>query len=307
MSVSSPEITGTSAPPRVWSELFADMADFSALDWGRSSRRFRAADFVRSLVSRDLVEHWLAFGNLRYPQFNVAYGGKAAPPTSFTRTITRGVHQQTGCAVPEKIAAHIRGGATLTLSNPEQWHQPATRFCHDLAVATRARAELFVYITAPGQYGSKPHRDDGEIFIVQLEGSKRWSLYDIPTDDRWGMGMIGGDPEPSDTFVLNPGDALYVPTGLGHRAEALSEGSVHLTISVRTARLHEIVTSWANGVASALPRNARMAATTSERRQQLRELFEMLEKQAANADIDAVLDTLVETDRLPHRQPLRLW
>jgi lysine-specific demethylase/histidyl-hydroxylase NO66 len=38
-----------------------------------------------------------------------------------------------------------------------------------------------MYLTPPGTQGFAPHYDDVEVFILQLEGKKRWRLYEPRT------------------------------------------------------------------------------------------------------------------------------
>ena len=73
---------------------------------------------------------------------------------------------------------------------------------------------------------------------MQLEGTKRWRLYDrpdaatCPSADRtteFGRHDLGA---PTQELVLSPGDLLYLPRGVVHEALAQTEGhSLHLTFS----------------------------------------------------------------------------
>jgi len=93
------------------------------------------------------------------------------------------------------------------------------------------------YLTPAGMSGFAPHYDDHDVFVLQLEGKKEWSLHAplallpvepltrIP-DDRLG--------EPLRTVTLDPGDLLYIPRGFIHYARAAHTHSLHLTVGVRT-------------------------------------------------------------------------
>ena len=54
---------------------------------------------------------------------------------------------------------------------------------------------------------------------------------------------------PSLDVVLRPGDALYLPRGYLHAAEALGEMSAHLTVGVHSLTRHSIVEAIAGLVA----------------------------------------------------------
>jgi hypothetical protein len=300
-------MSSTTAAPlhgtRTWAtDLFADVRDAANLEWGRAAARFAVADTARSLASRKLLQRWLAFGNLQYPQFNVGRGGEATPPTLYTRAQTYGARRLTGCADPEKIAALVRDGATLTLSNPERWDEGLAGLCRSLRRETETDVQAFVYLTAPNCYGSRPHRDAAEVFVIQNEGTKRWYLYDIPAGDDWKMGHIGGEPQPSEILELGPGDGLYVPAGMGHCAQAGPNGSLHTTISLRTPRMSEVLTAWVTAVARALPRNERLPMEKGARFPVVRELLLKIAKEAqgaAAADIDGLLRSMTTEQHIP--------
>jgi hypothetical protein len=245
-----------SAP--VWADLFAKPEQALDLDLGADRLRFAAGDRVRSLVSRPAIEHWLAYGNLRYPQVSLSYAGQAAPPTTYTRARLVGEHQLSGCADLARISTQLDSGATLVLVNAEHWHEPIARFCERLGSVTAADVQTFAYLTAPDQFGSQPHRDTAHVFVVQVEGSKHWTLYDVPEDDNWNRSLIDGSPPVSEQLVLEAGDGLYLPPGLGHRAQAGPEGSLHLTISVQPPAVREVVAAWAKLVARQVPAQSRL-------------------------------------------------
>ncbi|MGH3240404.1 MAG: JmjC domain-containing protein, partial [Spirillospora sp.] len=242
----------------VWAQLFADPAEVRRLDWGRTFARFKAGAAVRALVTLPRVEDWLRHGNLRYPQFSISNGGQAVPPTAYTRTVVFGTHQATGLADPERVAARVRSGDTLVFTMPELWDGPLRAFSRELGRALAADVRTYAYLTAPGEYGSRPHRDESELFVVQAAGSKRWELYDVPEGDDWSIGPIADPGEPTEVLELNAGEALHLPLGIGHRARAGAAGSLHLTISAAVPAFREVVRAWAAEVAGALPRNARL-------------------------------------------------
>ncbi|GAB6021278.1 hypothetical protein CHUAL_003897 [Chamberlinius hualienensis] len=91
-----------------------------------------------------------------------------------------------------------------------------------------------VYITPPNAQGLPPHHDDVEVFILQLEGEKRWRLYQPKTElalDYSGDFKTEEIGEPMMDFVLKPGDLLYFPRGTIHQAETSTTLSSHITIS----------------------------------------------------------------------------
>ena len=293
----------TAAP--AWAALFAKPEQAEDLRWGREHLVFAAADTTRDLVTRELIEHWLVFGNLRYPQLNVSYGGDGAPVTTFTRARTLNQHQLTGCAHADDIIEHLERGATLTLSNMEHYHPPLTRFCRDIGDAVSGTVQTYAYLTAPDRFGSRPHRDAADVFAVQLEGSKEWTLYDIPDTGDWHRGHIDEHTPVSAKIVLNPGDALYVPSGMGHRAQAGPAGSLHLTISVGVPRMPRVVEALADDLRAVFDRNEAFPPGRAGRADLVRDALRRVSTAVEAADPEAIADRLLRSNQWP-AEPRRL-
>jgi bifunctional lysine-specific demethylase and histidyl-hydroxylase NO66 len=94
--------------------------------------------------------------------------------------------------------------------------------------------------------GFAPHFDDVDVYILQVEGAKRWRVYaPLPghalprySSRDFEDAEIG---EPLLDTVLRPGDLLYLPRGTIHQAAALEDDhSLHLTVSSEQRR------SWAD-------------------------------------------------------------
>ncbi|MFD0480581.1 hypothetical protein ACFQ0B_80020 [Nonomuraea thailandensis] len=130
-----------------WARLFASPKEAERLDWGRSPLGFTTSDEARSLISRRSVETWLAYGNLRYPQFGLSHEGAALHPNAYTRSMVVGEHRHTGCAHPDRIAAAIEQGATLTLSGVENWDGDVARLCGELGRTLAARVQTTAFLT----------------------------------------------------------------------------------------------------------------------------------------------------------------
>ena len=79
-----------------------------------------------------------------------------------------------------------------------------------------------------------------KVFILQLEGSKRWKLYsplkELPMDpsedlDETAMKKVRLISE----LTLNPGDVLYFPRGTIHQAQAVGKINCQMSINVNLA------------------------------------------------------------------------
>jgi hypothetical protein len=116
--------------------------------------------------------------------------------------------------------------------------------CDDLQKSV-PHAYVNVYITPPYQRAVDAHADDRDVLIIQLYGTKRWTVYrNVPiplpySDEQVGKdGLIVPDvvlhgPILIET-TLQPGDVLYLPRGYVHHATSLDQVSCHATVAMAT-------------------------------------------------------------------------
>jgi hypothetical protein len=103
------------------------------------------------------------------------------------------------------------------------------------------RLNVNLYFTPANSQGFEAHFDWMEAFVLQIEGSKHWKLREFsnhsirlpfpeqkfkPANDKLGSVV--------EELRMNPGDVLYIPSGMIHEAETISTktSSVHLTIGM---------------------------------------------------------------------------
>ena len=123
-----------------------------------------------------------------------------------------------------------------------------------------------MYLTPTQEQGLLWHSDKSDVVAIQLEGIKQWSVCQrvLPNLNRDDLGELPPftDEEARESkhlasvvktckvIELHPGDVLYMPAGVVHRAHAV-ERSLHATVSI--SRIHHEYT-WAgilaNGIAN---------------------------------------------------------
>jgi ribosomal protein L16 Arg81 hydroxylase len=188
-------------------------------------------------------------------------------------------------------------GYTITIDRLElQWRAIAA-LCRSLEQALHHPVVANLYVTPRRAQGFSAHYDTHEVFVLQLEGAKRWHLYGsavpLPLADATSPAFARGTLGPPEvTVTLDAGDALYIPRGHVHEATTSDDPSLHLTVGVHVFRWVDLV---AETVASVARRNPRFrealpigflhdaspeAVPVKER---LRELLEVL---VAEADTD---------------------
>mmetsp|Transcript_54620 Transcript_54620/g.97472 ORF Transcript_54620/g.97472 Transcript_54620/m.97472 type:complete len:577 (+) Transcript_54620:35-1765(+) len=140
----------------------------------------------------------------------------------------------------DEVQKEWTAGATMQVMHPQQVHLPVRS---TLASLERSFGALFganAYLTPSEQQGLAPHFDDVEVFMLQLEGSKRWKLHEPPEGEEYPLPRdYSRDFKPDELgplileCVLEQGDLLYLPRGTVHSGvtEATAGFSHHLTLS----------------------------------------------------------------------------
>ena len=158
-----------------------------------------------------------------------------------------------GVGDPGRIFDEFRGGATLVFQGLQRSSPPLTRFCRALELELSHAVQANAYITPAGSRGLGVHYDTHDVFVLQLAGTKAWTIHEpvlvdpLPSQPWKGTADDAGDPILS--VELAAGDCLYVPRGFLHSARAQEELSAHLTIGVLTTTWYDVVRELVAGIA----------------------------------------------------------
>eukprot|EP01065_Artemidia_motanka_P002621 TRINITY_DN11243_c0_g1_i2.p1 TRINITY_DN11243_c0_g1~~TRINITY_DN11243_c0_g1_i2.p1 ORF type:complete len:380 (+),score=63.36 TRINITY_DN11243_c0_g1_i2:60-1142(+) len=156
----------------------------------------------------------------------------------------RGVDNLTWPFLQERLTE----GFTVVLNRIETRTAVLRKLCANLeerlGVPTGANIYVTPRVTGRVSQGFDPHFDPHDVAVVQVSGSKKWSVEWPPPlpclprkdQDRRIVGFSDGHKEGPrrQTFVLTSGDVLYLPRGTVHAAEVsagAAEHSVHVTFS----------------------------------------------------------------------------
>jgi lysine-specific demethylase/histidyl-hydroxylase NO66 len=152
---------------------------------------------------------------------------------------------------PEAVREHFADGATFVLESLHRIHPPLVKFCRRLALDLGHRTQCNAYITPPGSQGFAAHYDTHDVFVLQVEGHKRWNVHSpvlplplksqpsnsLPNDGP----LVANDKPPMQSVVLGPGDALYLPRGFIHEAETTDDRSIHLTVGITPTTGYDVL------------------------------------------------------------------
>jgi hypothetical protein len=223
--------------------------EFTAKYWGQAPLLSRPPGGFADLFGTDAVDDLLSTHGLRTPFVRVARDGKVLPATSFAGSGGAGA-EISDQVLDEKVLGLLADGATIVLQGLHRTWAPlvdlGARLHHDLGHPVQINA----YVTPAGNRGFATHYDTHDVFVLQIAGRKRWTIHPPVMADPlplqpWGgradeVSAAASGPAAIDR-VFTPGDALYLPRGWLHSAEAVGELSVHLTIGIRTVTRYALV------------------------------------------------------------------
>lgn len=202
-------------------------------------------------------------------------------------------------------------GATIIFNQLHRRVPALGEFCASLGEAFGSRVQANTYLTPPNAQGFEPHWDTHDVFVLQISGRKRWSIYDTKV----ALPLKGQRFDPArdvpgpvtEQFELESGCAVYIPRGLIHSAQSHEEASLHITVgltaftwtdlfleSVAAAALQDI------SLRRALPfRFVHDDFPVEERERLVREKFERLWSTLIPAEVWRHLRNRVLADNLP--------
>lgn len=110
------------------------------------------------------------------------------------------------------------------------------------------------YAVRGGSVG--PHVDQYDVFLLQGAGRRRWQIDpDTPADAPLLPDLpvkILAEFAPREDWVLEPGDLLYLPPGVGHHGVAEDADCLTFSIGFRAPDRRQLVQAWLEDVATHL-------------------------------------------------------
>lgn len=224
-----------------------DAAEFLERYWGQSPLHRAGADpgAFADLFCLDDVDRFVASSSPRLPTFRLVRDGKPLDPSRYTKRATVGGQAVTGLGDPARIFDEHRRGATIVFQGLQRSCPPLTRFCRSLELDLTHAVQANAYVTPAGARGLGVHYDTHDVFVLQLAGTKAWTIHEpvladpLPSQPWKGTADDAGPPILS--VELAAGDCLYLPRGFLHAARAQEALSAHLTIGIVTTTWHDVL------------------------------------------------------------------
>ncbi|MFC0527855.1 cupin domain-containing protein [Phytohabitans kaempferiae] len=245
---------GGSSRPALARCVAVEPAKFAGAYWGRAPLLSRATELAgpdgfRDLLSPEDADELLSRRGLRTPFLRVAKDGQVLPAARFTGG--GGAGAEVGDQVlDERVLGLYADGATLVLQGLHRIWPPLVDLARELGGQLGQPLQVNAYLTPAGSQGFATHYDTHDVFVLQVHGRKRWRIHEPVLPDPlerqpWGghadeVSAVAEGPAAIDE-VLEPGDALYLPRGWLHSAQAQEGPSLHLTVGVKALTRYALV------------------------------------------------------------------
>lgn len=209
---------------------------------GRASQGFRMADFSLERLlggltpARFLAEYWQrrpllvrqalpGFGDWLDRDGLAALAQRDDAESRLVRFRRGRCELEHGPFTPEQLRALPKRHWSLLVSGVNHLLDEGDRLLRRFDFIPRARLDDLMVSDAPPGGGIGPHFDSYDVFLIQGRGRRRWEIS--AQDD---LTLVDGAPlrilknfRVDDSWVLEPGDMLYLPPRLAHNGVALTD------------------------------------------------------------------------------------
>jgi len=194
-------------------------------------------------------------------------------------------------------------GSTISFAHLDTVVPSLASFRRSLESEFSCLCQTNVYLTPAGAQGAKPHYDTHDVFVIQIAGSKQWTLYGTPVE--LPLAAQDFDPAvheqgaPTLEFELEAGDVAYIPRGVVHDARSGDNISLHITAGILRTTWTDVLLEFVAEASlndpafrkSLPPGFAREEFDRVQARATLRDLLRRL---STKSNFEAILDRFVD-------------
>lgn len=210
-------------------------AEFLQNDWQKNARLFRQAlpDFTPALDANDLA-------------------GLACEPDVEARIVLEHGDKpwqlEHGPFKEERFSALPAENWTLLVQDVDKHYPPVAEVLKHFRFIPDWRIDDVMISYAPKGGSVGPHYDLYDVFLLQVEGQRHWKWGKLPEKpvrlDGTDLSILA-DFNATEEAVLNPGDILYIPPGVGHHGVAEND-CVTWSIGFRAPSMAELLSDFSD-------------------------------------------------------------
>jgi ribosomal protein L16 Arg81 hydroxylase len=184
--------------------------------------------YFSSLLSLDDVDRAITTLNLGHRNITLKNAVKEVTPADYTT--------KDGALDVAAVYQLFDEGSTIVLAFLDNVLPALTSMCRGLERELSFPLQANAYLTPARAQGAKYHYDTHDVFVLQIVGSKRWTMYGtpvtLPLRNSDFNAQIHERGVPTMDFELEPGDLAYIPRGVVHDARSSEELSLHVTVGI---------------------------------------------------------------------------
>jgi ribosomal protein L16 Arg81 hydroxylase len=284
--------------------------DFFSTYWERRYLLLprNSAGYYRSLLTAADLENFISNSDLRHPAIRLAKGGNYYAAEAYTRNVKHGDESFVGVPDIRRINEEYAQGATIALPAMHRTWPALAGLCERLQARFDHPVHANVYVTPGNASGFTPHYDIHEVFVLQVAGRKRWSIYapvvELPHRSQPFTPQAYAGQAPVAEVTLDDGDLLYLPRGFLHSTTTSDGFSAHVTIGISVYTWVDLLGEYLKtAIATPELRKALMPgfASRAEFKPALeRELIGAWDRLREQADAGALIDSFAERVRATH-------
>lgn len=259
------------------------------------------------LLSIETIDHHLATTTPRHPDVFLVDSARDLKPDDYSSPDS---HPPGKIDLPRAYEL-FAAGATISLTQMHERIAPLARLCRAMEKTFSCHFQTNIYLSPQNAQGFKTHFDSHDVFVLQVAGSKQWTIYDTPIVlPLRGQAFEPGRHTPGPAtreFTLNAGDLFYCPRGVFHSARSTDTTSLHITLGLIGKTWAEVMMEAVSEACLATPelrRNlpAGYANPGYDPRDALANFRAMFETVAREAELAPILERLADefvTSRRP--------
>lgn len=139
---------------------------------------------------------------------------------------------------PARIGAgplfgQLAEGMTVRLNSIDSQSAVIAEWCRLAEMAAVAPANANVYLTAGSTAGTLSHVDSHDVLMVQITGSKGWTIGTPARHVPVGEGPDVDIDQVALEHTLQTGESFFLPRGTAHRPSPDGSLSIHVSIGIR--------------------------------------------------------------------------
>jgi 50S ribosomal protein L16 3-hydroxylase len=219
-----------------------------------------------------------AFANFVCPISANELAGIACETGSAARLITgkgRSFSVESGPFTAQRFTKLSKTNWTLLVQEVDQWDAGVRAVLKHFDFLPRWRIEdvMVSYAVTGGSVGA--HVDQYDVFLLQARGQRTWQIDDraqakTPEFQKFlpkAKLKLLEKFEPNRSWVLNPGDMLYLPPGVPHHGTSLDDDCMTFSVGLRAPSALELLENFAQTCAQNLADTLRFSDTALENHQ----------------------------------------